>query len=322
MKKIAAIFLAMILAAACTACTGSTAPSGRSTESRAAESGKETKTEAPGTETAEGTSEGTSEAGTSEEEKTSEQAAEESIEETVLLNESGVVITAKSLNKKSLFGPELKLLIENNSGKSLTFQCSNTCINGYMVDQMLSETVADGKKANADLTFMSSVLKRCGIDTIAEMEIAFHIFDSESWDKYLDTELISLKTAAFDTYKQQYDDSGEVVYEGNNVKIVSKGISEDSILGTGLVMYIENNTSAPLTVSSRNVSVNGFMMDAMLAATVLPGKRSVSDMTFLSSSLKDNNIEKIETVDMSFHIYNSESWDTLVDTDPVTLEFK
>ena len=317
MKKIAVIFLAMILAAACTACTGSSAPSGRSAESRTAENGKESKTEAAGTEKAEVTSE----AEASKEEKTSEQAAEESIEETVLLDESGVVITARSLDKKALFGPELKLLIENNSGKSLTFQCSNTCINGYMAGNMLSETVADGKKVNADLTFMSTVLKRCGIDTIAEIEMAFHIFDSESWDNYLDTELISLKTAAFDTYKQQFDDSGEVVYEGNEVKIVSKGISEDSILGTGLGMYIENNTSAPLTVSARNVSVNGFMLDAVFAATVLPGKHDVSDMTFLSSSLKDNDIEKIETVEMSFHIYNSESWDTLVDTDPVTLEF-
>ena len=55
---------------------------------------------------------------------------EATISETVLLDESGVKITAKSLSEDELFGTELKLMIENNSGKDLTFQCRNYSVNG------------------------------------------------------------------------------------------------------------------------------------------------------------------------------------------------
>ena len=106
------------------------------------------------------------------------------------------------------------------------------------------------------------------------------------------------------------------------MRIICKGLTEDSIFGKEVLMYIENYSSVPLTFSARDVSVNGFMTDAVLSSTVLPGKCAVDDMTFMDSSLEENEIEEIETVEMSFHIYNSENWDTLVNTDPVTVKFK
>jgi len=81
------------------------------------------------------------------------------IEEMVLVDEAGVKITAKSLEADNLFGADLKLLIENNSGKNLTFQCRNSSVNGYMVETLRSVDVADGKKANDTLTFSSSDLE-------------------------------------------------------------------------------------------------------------------------------------------------------------------
>lgn len=118
---------------------------------------------------------------------------EVTISETVLVDEAGVKITAKSLATDGLFGPEIKLLIENNSGKDLTFQCHNTSVNGYMVETMMSVDVVNGKKANDSLTFMESDLEACGIDAIADMEIAFHIFDMAEWETYLDTDAPRLR---------------------------------------------------------------------------------------------------------------------------------
>ena len=124
-------------------------------------------------------------------------------------------ITAKSLDEDSLFGPELKLLLENNSGKDLTFQCRNASVNGYMIEPMMSVDVVDGKKANDSLIFMKSDLDACGIDMIADMEFSFHIFDTNEWEDYLDTDVIPLKTSAADTYEYTFDDSGDLAYEGN-----------------------------------------------------------------------------------------------------------
>ena len=69
-----------------------------------------------------------------QEEMTTAPAAEAaaSINETVLVDEAGIKITAKSFDPNGFWGPEVKLLIENNSGTDLTFQARNASVNGYM----------------------------------------------------------------------------------------------------------------------------------------------------------------------------------------------
>lgn len=244
------------------------------------------------------------------------------IEETVLVDEAGVKITAKSLSPDELFGAEVKLLVENNSGKDLTFQCRNSSVNGYMIDTMMSVDVTDGKKANDSITFLSSDLSLCGINTIADMEFSFHIFTSDGWDTYLDTPQLQLKTSEADTYEYFFDSTGSVAYEGNDIIIVVKGLSENgSIFGPGIVVYIENNSVENITVQTRGVSVNGFMVDAIFSSDVLSCKHALDSITFMSSALEENEIDAIETVELSFHIFNSDGWDTIVDTDTITITF-
>lgn len=244
-----------------------------------------------------------------------------SIEETVLLDEAGVKITAKSISIDGLFGPEIKLLIENDSGTNLTFQCRYSCVNGYMIENMMSVDVADGKKANDSITLSSSGLGACGISNIADIELAFHIFTSSDWETYLDTDLIKLTTSIADGYEYKFDDSGDVAYNKDNVKIVVKGLSEDSIFGPSVVVFIENNTDKDLTVQVRDVSINDFMVDAMFSCDVLVGKRAVDTITFLSSELEENEITTIETIELSFHIFDAHTWSDIANSESVTITF-
>lgn len=243
------------------------------------------------------------------------------IEETVLLDEAGVKITAKSISMDELFGPEIKLLIENNSGTNLTFQCRYSCVNGYMIENMMSVDVADGKKANDTITLSSSGLSACGISEIADLELAFHIFTSSDWETYLDTDLIKLTTSIADGYEYKFDDSGNVAYSKDNVKIVVKGLSEDSILGPSVVVFIENNTDKDLTIQVRDVSINGFMVDSIFSCDVLNGKRAVDTITFLSRELEENEITSIETIELSFHIFDAHTWSDIANSESVTITF-
>lgn len=244
------------------------------------------------------------------------------ISETVLLDEAGVKITAKSLDPDALFGAEIKLLIENGSGQDLTFQCRNASVNGYMVETMMSVEVVAGKKANDSLTFMRSDLDTCGIGAIADMEFSFHIFTTEGWDAYLDTPQIQLKTTISDNYEYTFDDSGDLVYDGNDIKVVIKGLVEDnSILGPCIVVYIENNSGKNITVQTRDVSINGFMVNPVFSSDVVTGKHALDTITFLSSELEENEITAIETAELSFHIFESDGWDTIADSDAIAISF-
>ena len=293
MKKIAMIVCGLILALTLIACGGGSTSSG---DSKPANNGSKQENQSQG------------------------KSGKAEIEETDILDDAGIKVTATGLDKGSLWGPELKLLIENNFGKALTVQARNVSVNGYMVSASISEDVADGKKANTEITFMDSDFKAAGIDTITDIEFSLHIFD-ENWDTYYDSDQIALQTSAVGSYTQSYDDSGTVVYDEGGIKIVVKGIEEDSIFGPEIITYIENNSGQDVCVQVRNVSVNDFMVDASMSEEVLDGKKAIGDITFFGSDLENNNIETIENVEFSFHIFNNDNWDTIADTDVISLSF-
>lgn len=244
------------------------------------------------------------------------------VEETLLLDQDSITITAKGLDTKDSFGTSLKLLIENNSGRAVTVQARGASVNGYMIETLFSADVAPGKKANDTLTFMRSELETAGITTIADIEFCFHIFDSATWDTVLDSAPIKLNTSAAPGFPYAYDDSGDLVYQENGIEIVVKGLAEkDSWLGPEVVVYIHNTSGRDITVQARDVSINGFMVESVFSCDVVADKHALDTITFLSSDLKENGIEKIESVELSFHIFAMEGWDTIADTAPVTIQF-
>jgi len=245
-----------------------------------------------------------------------------SVSERMLFDKEGITITLKSITLDDLFGPGLNILIENNSNKSITVQTRKSTVNDVMIDTIFSSDVLPGKKANETITFMSSNLKTADIKTIKDIEFVFHIFDSESWDEILDSETINITTSASPSFIQDYDDSGFVALEQKGIKIVIKKLTqEDSIFGTDLNVYIENNGDQDATIQIRDMSVNGFMIDPIFSCDVLSGKKAYSAIRFMESDLTDNSIENFEILEFSFHIFNFESWDDIYDSEPITVSF-
>lgn len=243
------------------------------------------------------------------------------IEEQLLYDGNGVKITATGM-EDGLFGTELKLLIENSSDRNVTIQARNASVNDFMVDTILSADVAAGKKANDSLTFATSGLKECGIEEIAKMEFSFNITDSETWEDIAGTDMVTVETSVADGYVQEVDDSGDVLLEQDGIKIVGKGLSsDDSFWGPGLILYVENNSEQNITVQARDVSINGFMVESSMSEDVVAGKKAMSAVQFFSSDLEENSITDIQEVEFSFHIFNTESWGEIYDSDVIKLTF-
>ena len=73
------------------------------------------------------------------------------IESVVLLDQDGLVITAKELIDDSIWGKGLKVLIENNSEENLGVQCKSLIVNNYMIEDLFSCSIAAGKKSNSQV---------------------------------------------------------------------------------------------------------------------------------------------------------------------------
>lgn len=245
----------------------------------------------------------------------------EDVGEVILLDDKGVKITAKSLDKSGWLGPELKILIENNSGKTLNVQTRNSSVNGYMVDTSLYEDVADGKKVNSSITFLNSDLKRAGIETIADMEFSFRVTD-EDWDEYLETDPIVVKTTAAETYDYTYNMPGDVIYDADGIKIVFSGSTTSDWLGEGVTFYAYNGSDKSINISDQDASVNGFMIDPLLYFEIEPGKYAVENMTFTETDLEENDIDKITDIEFNIRISDGETWRINTESEPIALKFE
>lgn len=246
-----------------------------------------------------------------------------SIEKQVIYEGKNIRVTATGLKFDDFFGPSVSVLIENDSDKNITVQTRKTSINGIMVETVFSSDVAAGKKANDSITFLFSDLENAEIKTIKDIEFSLHISDSDTWDSIVDTDLITLHTTADASYVQEYDDSGFVAYEDKNVKIVVKKLnSSDRFWGSDVYLYIENNSDKDITVQARDVSINGFMVEPVFSSDIVAGKKAYDTITFMESDLKNNNITDIEELELKFHIFDMETWDTIKDTNAVKISFK
>ncbi|MGN0545996.1 MAG: lipoprotein [Acutalibacteraceae bacterium] len=245
-----------------------------------------------------------------------------SVAEKVVFDGDGIKITVKGLETDGLFGAELKLLVENNGSQNITVQARNLSVNGIMADYTLSCDVAAGKKANDEISIGYSGLKAAGVEVIKDIEFSFHIFDSDSWDNIVDSDVIRIETDADPSYVQTVDDSGFVAVDRDGVKLVIKKLdSEDSFWGADVYVYVENNSDKDITVQTRDVSVNGFMADPSFSCDVPAGKKAFDTITFMESDLENNGITDITTLELYFHVFDMNNWNGIFDSDTVTVTF-
>ncbi len=110
----------------------------------------------------------------------------------------------------------------------------------------------------------------------------------------------------------------QVLIDESGIKITATGL-DDGFMGTNIKLLIENNSEENLTVQARDVSVNGYMVDCSMSTDIAAGKKVNSEITIMDSSLDECEIENIADAELSFHVFNADSWDTYLDTEPIQI---
>lgn len=221
--------------------------------------------------------------------------------ETVLLDEGGVKITATGLTYTA-YSVDLELIIENNSGKDLSFVSGSlgySCnsVNGYMVnDGYLNCDVADGKKAVDSISFSYDALMPYGIYEIADMEIGFSMTDEKYDTVYSGPR--QLKTSVFDTHDYSTDHYQEIItseaamtaygyemvyfsqnipYDKNGIKLLSGGVLTNQNGETVLLLELENTTDEMVHLSTSDIALNGLLLNSSTWSNdaINAGKRGI-----------------------------------------------
>ena len=252
-----------------------------------------------------------------------EKAKEEiTIEEQLLLDQNGLKITAKGYTEDPIWGPGIKLLMENDTDKNLSVSCNALIVNNYMVNDLFAESIAAGKKTNENLYFLSSDLKNAGIDTPGQIEIYFHVYDSDTYSKVFDADCVTLKTSVYDSMKTVKLDDGKEIYNEDGLRIVGKYVDENSLWGAAVLLFIENNTGRNVTVQTDDMSINGFMVTPLFSSTVYDGKMALDDITIMQSDLEKNDIQSVDEIELKFNIFDPDTYQTIKNTDTIKFSTK
>ena len=264
------------------------------------------------------------EEGSSEENAAAEKSegVDVSIEEQVLVDQDGIKITALEYVKDSIWGDGIKVLLENETDKDVMVGCNALIVNDYMINDLFASEVAAGKKSNETIYLSSSELKAAGIDTVGRIEIYFHVYDSDSFDNIFDSDCVTIETSAIDSIDMTANDEGTELYNDGGIRIIGKTVDENSFWGTAILLYIENQSGNNVGISVDDLSINGFMLTPYFSTTVYDGKKCIDDITIMSSELEENGIESIDEVELKFRVYNSDSYETIAESDPITFSAK
>lgn len=240
------------------------------------------------------------------------------IEEQILVDQDGVIITAKDYTTDSIWGDGIKVLLENNSDKDIMVGCNALIVNDYMITDLFASEIAAGKKANDTIYLSSSELEAAGIDTVGKIEIYFHVYDTTSYDNIFDSDCVTIQTSEYANMDMTPNDAGTELYNERGIRIVGKTVDENSFWGTAVLLYCENMSGKNIGISVDDMSINGFMLNPLFSTIVYDGKKSIDDITIFSSELEENGIESIEEVELKFRIYDADTYSTITDTDPIT----
>ena len=111
----------------------------------------------------------------------------------------------------------------------------------------------------------------------------------------------------------------QVLVNESGIKITYTGMEMTEEGNAELRMTVENNSEQPILVNVQDFSANGMMMNAMFATQVTPGKKSNDELTIYASTLEENGVTAVESVEFSLVVFNDDTLDTIVETDLIAL---
>lgn len=265
-------------------------------------------------------------------------------EGTVIYDANDIRITATEFVTVKEYddGPALALDIVNNTGKELTLYKLPSSIGGWMED-LYCLTVDETGYINMDGTFTipaetdtnkyymyvgNFILGKYGFTEIPDIELGFEIYAGEDAEEPFMTELVDVVNPDYTGVTPEPDESGDVMYDKDGVKIVMQGETYDAdYFGPQIKLYASNNTDKTVMIRIPETTLDGTAFDAYGDMIIAPGKRESEEVAFgfidnFEKSMTE--VEPVSEITMKFDIYeyDQQGDNILLDSaDPVTVNY-
>ena len=239
-----------------------------------------------------------------------ETTAGASLEKQVIYDTGGIVITVTGL-QEDWMGTKVNLLVENSTDRNIALSGDVFAVNGVTVPGYLYAEAAAGMKTNDSLELYSDALETANITRIATIRTGdARIVDTDSFD-ILARVNMDLVTDVGPGYQQGIDDSGEELFDEEDITVIAQVISEE-LYGKTVRLLVKNDTDKDIIVEAENISVNGFTLDAWLYEKILADTVRYCALDLFSGGLEENGIAEIEKVTFQVKVLNAQNLDTIL----------
>lgn len=141
---------------------------------------------------------------------------------------------------------------------------------------------------------------------IITASLVFYAYNAE-YETVFEAPECTIVTSAYGQYTQQYSDSGTILYDSNNIRIIVRPTIVEGYSGQDIMLYVENNSPFNITVIAGNISVNGKDIEGEIRTYVGPWKKETNELTIEWRDLAKNGIMKITKLEMDMPITSLDS---------------
>ena len=233
--------------------------------------------------------------------------------ELLLIDNPECSVSVTNIDPEGRFGYTLKVHLENKSIENIyTFSLESLFVNDVKCSAIFSHEVAPGQSASETITFAEKDLKKHNITEYTDLELTFKIFD--------DTD-VTVGTVAKETvhvypqgeenatkFIREPQSTDRVLFDNEYVTAIVIGYEVQLYRGYTANLFLVNKTNADVMFTADNASVNGVSLDPFYACKIPAGKSAFSDMSWLISTLEDNNIYDITEVKFNFRAYEEDDY--------------
>ncbi len=213
-------------------------------------------------------------------------------------------------------GPMLGLEITNNTGKALTIYSRGTSLNGWMVNADLITIKEDGylnvggnfevpaeNDTNTYGIYIGNfILDELGMSEIVDLNLSLEVIVGEDWENAVTTDMVTITNPDASGEIPSFDESGDVAYDKDGIKIVLRGANYDtSYWGPTVYLYAHNGTDKNITIRIPKSSLNGEEHTAYGDMDIAPGMRMKEEVMFENAA----SVAPLGKVTMTFEIYEN-----------------
>ncbi len=112
----------------------------------------------------------------------------------------------------------------------------------------------------------------------------------------------------------------QVLFDANDVKITATQYNEDGIWGDSLQLLVENNGDASVGIGADVLIVNDYMVANVFSSQVAAGKKANETLDLLTSELEAAGIDNVGQIEVQFHLYDPDTFETTYTGDLVTVQ--